>query len=105
MITRCALFEGSIKDGQANAFRRAVLEELVPTWQAFPGVSEVHFSVADERDENAPEVVMIPAAEYPNRAALATVAVLAIRHNHPRAERWSTPREIDGDGHGGCDRD
>jgi tripartite ATP-independent transporter DctM subunit len=25
---------------------------------------------------------------------MATVAVLAIRHNHPRAERWSTPREV-----------
>lgn len=37
MITRYALFEGTIAPGQTEAFCQAVLAELLPTWQAFPG--------------------------------------------------------------------
>ncbi len=37
MITRYALFEGHVHDGQTEAFRAAVMAELLPKWQAFPG--------------------------------------------------------------------
>ena len=37
MITRYALFEGRVHDGQEEAFRTAVLEEVLPKWRAFPG--------------------------------------------------------------------
>jgi hypothetical protein len=70
MITRYALFEGSILAGQSEAFRRAVLEDLVPTWRAFPGVIAVRVSFAQERDEGAPELVLILAVDYPDRAVL-----------------------------------
>ena len=36
MITRYALFEGSIHTGQTEAFRAAILAEVLPHWQAFP---------------------------------------------------------------------
>jgi len=70
MITRYALFEGSVRDGQADAFRRAVLDELVPTWRAFPGAVEVRVSFAEERDGGAPEFPLILAVDYPDRTAL-----------------------------------
>lgn len=88
MITRYALFEGSIKAGQTDAFRRAVLEDLVPMWQVFPGVVGIRVSFAEERDPGAPELVMILAVDYPNRAALAT----ALASDARLASRAATER-------------
>jgi hypothetical protein len=70
MITRYALFEGSIREGQSEAFQQAVLDELVPTWRAFPGVIAVRVSFARDRDAGAPEIVMILAVDYPDRRAM-----------------------------------
>lgn len=70
MITRYALFEGTIHDGQTEAFRAAVQAELVPTWLAFPGAVAVRVTFADERDAGAPEFPLILAVDYPDRAAL-----------------------------------
>jgi hypothetical protein len=72
MITRYAFFEGSIHAGQSAAFRDAVLHELVPTWQAFPGVLAVRVSFPQTRDEGAPEMALILAVDYPDRAVLET---------------------------------
>jgi hypothetical protein len=36
MITRYALFEGQVHPGQTEAFRAAVLTEILPVWRAFP---------------------------------------------------------------------
>ena len=73
MITRYALFEGSIAAGKAADFRKAVLEELVPTWRAFPGVTAIRVSFVEERDPGAPEVVLILAVDYPDRETLDAV--------------------------------
>jgi len=70
MITRYALFEGSIGEGQQPAFRKAVLEELAPTWRAFPGVIAVRVSFVEDRDEGAPELALILAVDYPDRATM-----------------------------------
>jgi hypothetical protein len=70
MITRYAFFEGSIREGQAAAFRQAVLQELVPTWQDFPGVLAVRVSFPQSQDEGAPEMALILALDYPHPAAL-----------------------------------
>ena len=59
MITRFALFEGSVKTGQTQAFREAVLKRLVPLWRQFPGNSDVRVMFSDDRDEGAPEVPLI----------------------------------------------
>lgn len=71
MITRYALFEGQVQDGQTEAFRSAVLTEVLPHWKAFPGVLAVRVCFANERDEGAPELPLILAISYPNRAAVA----------------------------------
>lgn len=70
MITRYALFEGTIATGQTEAFRHAVLTELLPTWQAFPGATSVRVTFADSRDDGAPEIPLILATNYPDQAAV-----------------------------------
>lgn len=70
MITRYALFEGSIHDGLDAEFRQAVLDELLPTWRAFPRATAVRVCFAMERDEGAPPIPLVLAVDYPDRAAL-----------------------------------
>lgn len=66
MITRFALFEGSVKTGHIEAFRTAVLDQLVPLWKQFPGNTDVRVMFGEDRDEGAPEFPLILAITYPN---------------------------------------
>ena len=70
MITRFAMFEGSVKPGQTEAFRKAVLERLVPLWTSFPGNTDVAVMFSEECDEGAPEFPLILAISYPDQAAM-----------------------------------
>ncbi len=70
MITRFALFEGSIKPGHTADFRAAVSARLVPLWCQFPANSDVRVMFGEERDEGAPEFPLILAITYPDRAAM-----------------------------------
>lgn len=79
MITRFALFEGSIKDGQTAAFRAAVTARLVPLWRQFPGNSAVRVMFGEERDEGAPEFPLILAITYPDRAAMENALTSPLR--------------------------
>ena len=90
MITRYAFFEGSIREGQEAAFRDAVLQELVPTWQAFPGALAVRVSFPRTRDEGAPEMALILAIDYPDRAVLAT----ALASDARKISRATTERML-----------
>jgi hypothetical protein len=70
MITRFALFEGTIKAGQTDAFRTAVKDRLVPLWTQFPGNTDVRVMFSDDRDEGAPEFPLILAISYPDAATM-----------------------------------
>lgn len=70
MITRFALFEGSVKPVDAEAFRAAVLAEIQPHWKSMPGVLAVRICFSTERDEGAPELPLVLAISYPDRAAV-----------------------------------
>ena len=70
MITRFALFEGHIHAGQSQAFRAAILAEVLPHWNSFPDVLAVRICFENERDEGAPELPLILAISYPNRASV-----------------------------------
>ena len=74
MLTRYAMFQGHINDGQTLAFRAAVLDEVLPKWKAFPGVLAVRVCFAEARDDGAPELPMILAISYPERASVAALA-------------------------------
>lgn len=65
MITRYALFEGKVKDGHTEAFRKAVIERILPKWKQFPHATDVRISFAESRDEGAPELSMILAITIP----------------------------------------
>ena len=75
MITRYALFEGKIRDGHAAAFRTAVLEEVMPKWQAFRdrGALAVRVCFTEIRDDGAPEIPLILAISYPDLDTVETV--------------------------------
>ena len=80
MITRYAVFEGSLRDGAREAFRQAVLDRLVPLWTQFPGNTDVRVTFGEERDEGAPEYPLILAITYPDRDAMAQALESAPRH-------------------------
>lgn len=79
MITRFALFEGKVKDGQTEAFRKAVLDEILPKWNAFPGALAVRVNFAEFRDEGAPEYPMILAISYPSLEAVEEAMASPVR--------------------------
>jgi hypothetical protein len=66
MITRFALFQGSIKGSQTEDFRAAVIDRLVPLWKQFPGNVGVRVMFSEDRDEGAPEFPLILAVTYPD---------------------------------------
>ena len=70
MITRYAMFEGNVHQGQSQAFRDAVMAELLPVWNTFPGAMSVRVTFAENRDEGAPEFPLILAINYPDQAAV-----------------------------------
>ena len=72
MITRFALFEGVVPAHDVPAFRAAVLAEVLPHWQSFPGVLAVRVCFENERDAGAPEMPLVLAITYPDRAAVDT---------------------------------
>lgn len=69
-ITRYALFEGEIAPGQTEAFRRAILTEVLPHWKAFPDVLAVRVCFSNERDDGAPSLPLVLAISYPSREAV-----------------------------------
>ncbi|MCG6883795.1 MAG: hypothetical protein LJE62_08590 [Silicimonas sp.] len=80
MITRFAVFEGTVAAEDIPAFRAAVLERLVPLWTQFPGNSDVRVMFGEERDEGAPEYPLILAISYPDRDAMASALDSPARH-------------------------
>nr|WP_298101083.1 hypothetical protein [uncultured Shinella sp.] len=79
MITRFALFEGKVKDGQTDAFRKAVIERILPKWQKFPKAMDVRVSFAEARDDGAPEYPLILAINYPDIAAVEAALASPVR--------------------------
>lgn len=69
MLTRYVFFEGQVLGDEAQ-FRQTILRELMPLWQGMPNNCGVRVSFAVERDEGAPEIAMVLAVDYPDRAAV-----------------------------------
>ena len=99
MMTRYALFEGHVHDGMEAEFRQAVLDELLPTWTAFPGASAVRVSFAVERDDGAPAFPLILAVDFPDRAALDLALASEERMTSRAATQRVLPRYFTGSIH------
>jgi hypothetical protein len=70
MITRYALFEGTLHEGHAAAFRADVLAEMLPVWRRFPGALAIRVTFGESRDEGAPEYPLILAIDWPDMATV-----------------------------------
>lgn len=70
MITRFALFDGTVAPKDVSAFRNAVQDRLIPLWTQFPGNTDVRVMFSEDRDEGAPEFPLILAISYPDRATM-----------------------------------
>lgn len=92
MLTRYAIFEGQLLAGQEQAFREAVIEELVPMWRQFPGQTELRITFGMERDEGAPEYPLILAITYPDRETMEA----ALEHPIRLSSREATQAAIAG---------
>lgn len=79
MITRFALFEGTIHAGMTDAFRVAVTTRLVPLWRQFPGNTDVRVSFGTDRDAGAPEFPLVLAITYPSMAVMEQALTNAVR--------------------------
>lgn len=80
MITRFAMFEGTVESDQVDAFRNAVLERLVPLWRQFTGNLDVRVMFGDDRDEGAPEFPLILAITYPDVATMNAALDTPVRY-------------------------
>lgn len=70
MLTRCAAFIGTVRDGLEADMRAYVDHELAPLWRQFDGATEVRvmFSVADDPDGSP--VPLVLAIDYADEAAM-----------------------------------
>ncbi len=96
MITRFALFEGTVAPDNIKAFRAAVLEQLVPLWRQFPGNSDVRVMFSDDRDEGAPEFPLILAISYPDMAAMEAALESPFRNQSKTVTGEITTKYFDG---------
>ena len=96
MITRYALFQGAVKDGQTEAFRAYTLENLVPLWKQFTGASEVRVMFSEDRDEGAPEFPLILAISYPDVAAMESALESPARYKSKEVTGQMVEQYFDG---------
>jgi hypothetical protein len=96
MITRFALFEGSIRNGLVDDFRAAVTAELLPLWKQFPGASSVRLSFSESRDEGAPEYPLILAVSYPDQVAMQQALASPVRAQSRAVTESVVARFFDG---------
>ena len=79
MITRTAIYEGTIKTGHEDEFFRQVEDRLDPIWRQFPHVRAVRVQRVVDRDPDAQPIAMIMEMDFPSRAAMAESLVGPIR--------------------------
>ncbi|MBZ4021013.1 hypothetical protein CKO11_00870 [Rhodobacter sp. TJ_12] len=96
MITRYALFEGTIKEGQTEAFREAILTEVLPKWRAFPDALAVRICFEESRDDGAPSFPLILAISYPSLEAVDIALASAVRAESKEATESVLARYFDG---------
>lgn len=70
MLTRVAIFEGSLEPGHEDAFFADVREKLEPVWRSFPHVLAVRVLRTQEADRGAVPVVMVLEMDFPDMGAI-----------------------------------
>jgi hypothetical protein len=70
MLTRVAIYEGTMEASAADAFFQDVRERLEPIWLSFPNVLAVRVLRVVKPDPDAEPTVMILEMDYPSVQAL-----------------------------------
>ncbi len=70
MLTRTAIYEGTIHPGREDEFFRRVHDELEPLWRRFPHVSAVRVQRVRTKDADARPIAMILEMDFPDMAAI-----------------------------------
>lgn len=70
MLTRVAIYEGTIDSGREDEFFARVKSELEPMWQKFPHVSAVRVLRTTNSDEEARPTPMILEMDFPSMDAI-----------------------------------
>lgn len=79
MLTRTAIYEGTIHPGQEATFFHRVETELEPVWRRFPNVTAVRVQRMVSADKDARPIAMILEMDFPDMAAIEACLASAIR--------------------------
>ena len=79
MFIRCAFFQGQVKPGMEDAFKRYIREQLVPLWTRFPGAQEVRVLRQIESDTSDPHFGMVLSVRYPTRESIEVALASEVR--------------------------
>ena len=79
MLTRTAIYEGSIHSGHEDEFFRRVHDELEPLWARFPHVAAVRVQRIRSADKDARPIAMILEMDFHDMAAIEDCLASPIR--------------------------
>ena len=91
MLTRTAIYEGTIKAGREEEFFHRVREELYPFWRRFPDALAVRVQRTVRADEGAKPIAMILEMDFADAQALEACLASSIRpESHAATEAVMT---------------
>lgn len=79
MLTRTAIYEGTIKAGHEEEFFRCVRDELEPMWRRFPHVKAVRVQRTRTADPDGRPIAMILEMDFDDMAAIKDCMASKIR--------------------------
>jgi hypothetical protein len=87
VLTRTAIYEGTIKPGQEETFFARVRDELEPIWARFPNVTAVRVQRMQSADKDARAIAMILEMDFPDMQAIEDCLASSIRpESHAKTE-------------------
>ena len=91
MLTRTAVYEGTVKSGHEEEFFRRVRDELEPIWRRFPHVTAIRVQRTRTMDGDARPIAMILEMDFPDMAAIDACIASTIRPEaHAATEKVMT---------------
>lgn len=91
MLTRTAIYEGTIKKGHEDEFFRRVRDELEPLWRRFPHTTAVRVQRTVKSDGDARPIAMILEMDFPDMKSIEDCLASPIRpESHEATEKVMT---------------
>ena len=91
MLTRTAIYEGTIRSGHEEEFFRRVTEELEPLWRRFPHVLAVRVQRTRSADKDSRPIAMVLEMDFADMAAIEACLASPIRpQSHAATEAVMT---------------